>query len=281
MEMISEKTHPNLQDCALGKETISPQNYDPSCLYPIHRAAKRQEMGIDPHALPFKGYDYWNHYEVSWLNEKGKPIVAFAEIVYDCHSPFIIESKSLKLYFNSFNQFKFKSMEQVAQTAKKDLEAILETSVSIMLHPLSKLPAKNAFDGVCLDELDIACSVYHVDKNLLHTDNTWVSETVYTDLLRSNCLITHQPDWGSVQIAYQGNQINHEDLLRYIVSYRKENEFGEPCVERIFIDILQQCQPKVLTVHGRYTRRGGLDINAYRSTESVDFKGLNFRLSWQ
>lgn len=284
METLSEQKHQNLENCALGKETPYASTYDPSCLYPIHRAAKRQLMGINPDALPFKGFDYWNHYEVSWLNEKGKPIVAFAEIVYDCHSPFIVESKSLKLYFNSFNQFQFKSMAEAAQVIQKDLEAILKTKVTIMLHPLSALASlsvKSAFEGFCLDDLDIDCSVYNVDKTLLHTGNNWISETLYTDLFRSNCLITRQPDWGSLQIAYEGKQINHEDLLRYIVSYRKENEFGEPCVERIFIDILTQCQPKILTVYGRYTRHGGLDINAYRSTEAVDFRGLNFRLPRQ
>lgn len=278
------KAHPDLKDCTLGKETLYATTYHPECLFPIPRALKREEMGIDPSNLPFKGFDYWNHYEVSWLNEKGKPILAFAEMVYDCTSPFIVESKSLKFYFHSFNQFQFGSIEQVRQTIQKDLEPILKTPVSVTVYPFSRLaelPAQNAFSGIFLDDLDISCSTYHVDKHLLQTEDREVTETLYTDLLKSNCLITHQPDWGSVQIHYEGHKINHESLLRYIVSYRKENEFGEPCIERIFTDILTQCKPKALSVYGRYTRRGGLGINAYRSTESADLKDFNFRLPRQ
>lgn len=271
-------------DSELGKKTVYPQSYNADCLYPIARAGKRLEIGIDPDAPPFVGFDCWNHYEVSWLNEKGKPIVAIAEITYDCNSPFIIESKSLKLYFNSFNQFKFKSADAVIQTIQIDLEPRLQSAVTVTLHPLNsaQLPEmRTAFKGICLDELDIECSTYNTDPNFLHTENTVVKESVYSDLLKSNCLVTHQPDWGSVRICYEGNKINHAGLLRYIVSYRNHNEFHEQCIERIFVDILKRCQPKKLTVYGRYTRRGGLDINPYRSNHVVDFKGLNYRLPRQ
>lgn len=268
----------------LGKKTAYPQSYSADYLCPISRSGKRLEIGIDPHAPPFVGFDCWNHYEVSWLNEKGKPVVAIAEIIYDCHSPFIVESKSLKLYFNSFNQCPFKSADEVILIIQKDLESILRTAVAVTLHSLHAKPMqtiKPAFEGLCLDELDIECSVYTPDPSFLHTENTVVTETVYSDLLKSNCLVTYQPDWGSVQISYEGKQIHHADLLRYIVSYRNHNEFHEQCIERIFVDILQRCQPKKLTVYGRYTRRGGLDINPYRSTHAVDFEHLNFRLPRQ
>lgn len=284
MNPVSTQNQNDVTHSELGKKTVYPQSYNADYLCPISRASKRLEIGIDPDALPFVGFDCWNHYEVSWLNEKGKPIVAMAEITYDCNSPFIIESKSLKLYFNSFNQFKFKSVEDVVQTIQKDLEPRLKTTVTVTLHPLNSAQAptmKTAFEGLCLDELDIECSTYNTDPNFLHTENTLVKESVYSDLLKSNCLVTHQPDWGSVQISYEGNKIDDAGLLRYIVSYRNHNEFHEQCIERIFVDILKRCQPKKLTVYGRYTRRGGLDINPYRSTHALDFKGLNYRLPRQ
>ncbi len=284
MNTVSEQNQNDVTNSELGKKTAYPQSYSADYLCPISRAGKRLEIGIAPDAPPFMGFDCWNHYEVSWLNEKGKPIVAIAEITYDCNSPFIVESKSLKLYFNSFNQFKFKSTNDVIQTIQKDLEPRLHSAVNVTLHPLNsaQIPImKTAFEGMCLDELDIECSTYNTDPNFLHTENTVVKESVYSDLLKSNCLVTHQPDWGSVQINYEGNKINHEGLLRYIVSFRNHNEFHEQCIERIFVDILKRCQPTKLSVYGRYTRRGGLDINPYRSTHPVDFKNLNFRLPRQ
>jgi 7-cyano-7-deazaguanine reductase len=284
MIIISEENPNDVSNSELGKKTIYPHRYSADYLYPIARQDKRLEIGIDPDAPPFVGFDCWNHYEVSWLNEKGKPIVAMAEILYDCHSPYIVESKSLKLYFNSFNQFQFKSASELIQTIQNDLEARLKSAVTVTLHPLNSVhtpPIKTAFTGICLDELDIDCSIYTPHPNFLRTENTIVSESVYSDLLKSNCLVTHQPDWGSVQINYEGNKIDHAGLLRYIVSYRNHNEFHEQCIERIFVDILKRCHPKQLTVYGRYTRRGGLDINPYRSTHAVDVRGLNFRLPRQ
>ncbi len=266
---------------ALGKETAYCFTYNPDLLYPIARAAKRQEIGIDPDALPFLGFDCWNHYEVSWLNEKGKPVVATAEIYYDCKSPYIVESKSLKLYFNSFNNTKFKSAVEVEKIIKNDLEKIIEFEVTVIIKPLrNSQPSvmQNEFNGECLDDIDIECSVYTVDSHFLATTAESVTEVLYSNLLKSNCLVTNQPDWGSVQIAYKGNKIIREGLLQYLVSFRNHNEFHEQCVERIFVDILQQCKPEQLTVYARYTRRGGIDINPYRSTTAVDFKKINFRL---
>lgn len=265
----------------LGRSSNYDSQYNPDRLFAIPRAAKRQEIGIDPIHLPFYGFDCWNHYELSWLNRNGKPMVAVAEIIYDCTTPYLIESKSLKLYFNSFNNTQFKDSEELRLIAEQDIAKRLAGNVTIKIHSLQEKrlsQIESAPKGICLDDLDVICSVYLVEPRYLSIENNIVEEILYSDLLKSNCLVTHQPDWGSVQIAYNGPQINREGLLKYLVSFRNHNEFHEQCIERIFIDILNHCKPKTLTVYGRYTRRGGLDINPYRSTELVNPKGLNRRL---
>lgn len=274
------KKYPSsIHESPLGKASAYHQSYNPNLLYPIPRSHKRREIGIDPNALPFMGFDCWNHYELSWLNEKGKPLVAMAEIYYDCHSPSIVESKSLKLYLNAFNNTRFSSSQAVEDTLVKDLAACLNTQVSATIHPLNTPTALHPhFEGESIDNLDIVCSEYTVNPSLLSTEGPTVEETLYSDLLKSNCLVTHQPDWGSVQIHYRGKAIHRAGLLQYIVSFRNHNEFHEQCIERIFVDIMKHCSPETLTVYGRYTRRGGLDINPYRSTEKVDFAGKNIRL---
>jgi 7-cyano-7-deazaguanine reductase len=263
----------------LGKKSISDETYNPDRLFFIPREEKRREIGVDPNDLPFKGFDCWNHYEVSWLNEKGKPLVAIAEIVYGCASPCIVESKSLKLYFNSFNFTRFKNKESLEVVVKKDLEAGLQGEVRVRLFLLSEaISFENNFRGECIDDLDVACSLYKVNPDYLTAGDEHVEETLYSNILKSNCLVTEQPDWGSVQIHYVGNKIDREGLLKYLVSFRNHNEFHEQCIERIFVDIIQYCTPKELTVYGRYTRRGGLDINPYRSTNEVSMDALNVRL---
>ena len=263
----------------LGKKSDYETAYNPNRLYPISRAAKRQEIGINPNLLPFYGVDCWNHYEVSWLNDKGKPMVGIAEIIYDCRSPKLIESKSLKLYFNSFNNTKISSIDALESMVKRDLEKRIEADVMVRIVTLDKANTFNiqALKGESIDELDVECSVYLVEPAFLEVLNEEISETLYSDLLKSNCLVTNQPDWGSVQITYTGKRINREGLLKYLVSFRNHNEFHEQCIERIFVDIMSQCKPTSLTVYGRYTRRGGLDINPYRSTEQTAFTG-NLRL---
>jgi len=272
------------QDSQLGKRTSYDQSYNPELLYQVSRKGKRDEIGVDQNNLPFTGFDCWNHYEVSWLNAKGKPIVGIAEIYYDCDSLYIVESKSLKLYFNSLNNTKFESVDEVVQVIQNDLEKVIDKEVQVIINDLNLLrniEIKPTFDGQCIDTLDVACDTYLVQPSYLSTNETIIEETLYSELLKSNCLITSQPDWGSVQIAYKGKAINREGLLKYIVSFRNHNEFHEQCIERIFMDILQHCKPESLTVYGRYTRRGGLDINPYRSTEKTSFKGLNYRLARQ
>jgi 7-cyano-7-deazaguanine reductase len=279
-ETLEKKYQINPEQSELGQVSSTDLNYNPDRLFAIPRIAKRKELGIQTQ-LPFFGFDCWNHYEVSWLNEKGRPCVAIAEIIYDCATPYLIESKSLKLYFNSFNNTKFKDMDEVRQTVERDLSKRLEGEVQIKIFSLREKELYNTqttFTGECIDDLDVTCNVYLVNPGYLFVEENRVEETLYSDLLKSNCLVTNQPDWGSVQIAYEGMQINREGLLKYLVSFRNHNEFHEQCIERIFVDIMNYCKPDRLTVNGRYTRRGGLDINPYRSTEKVLPQCLNQRL---
>ena len=273
------------ENSTLGKKTRYDEYYNADLLFPISRKLKRNEIGVST-PLPFFGFDTWNHFEVSWLNENGKPIVALGEIIYSADSDNIIESKSMKLYFNSFNNTQFKDAEIVQNIIRKDLTQRLNASfVLIKITPLSLLKDETLFsrlNGVYLDELDITCSAYHNNTSYLKTENGYAEEILYSDLLKSNCLVTHQPDWCSVQIGYRGKKINHAGLLRYIVSFRNDNEFHEQCIEKIFMQISQHCKPDELTVYGRSTRRGGIDINAYRSSKPVTVAEIkNYRLCRQ
>ncbi|WP_392539001.1 NADPH-dependent 7-cyano-7-deazaguanine reductase QueF [Legionella sp. 227] len=278
---VLQKYQSDAEQSELGKKSAYDETYNPNRLYPIPRAGKRQEIGVDPTRLPFYGFDCWNHYEVSWLNAKGKPMVAIAELFYECNSPNLIESKSLKLYFNSFNNTRISSVSELENTIKKDIQERVGAEVWVKIHHMDsseQFSIQQSLVGDSLDQLDIECSVYLVEPAFLSVSNEVVEETLYSNLLKSNCLVTNQPDWGSVQIAYKGKKINREGLLKYLVSYRNHNEFHEQCIERIFVDIMNYCKPEKLTVYGRYTRRGGLDINPYRSTEKTSFIGKNLRL---
>jgi 7-cyano-7-deazaguanine reductase len=280
-EQILKQYQSVADDSELGKKSAYDETYNPNRLYSIPRAGKRQELGVDPMQLPFYGFDCWNHYEVSWLNAKGKPMVAIAELFYDCNSPNLIESKSLKLYFNSFNNTRIKNSAELEGIIKRDLEARVGADVWVtisLLDDAKKFVVQPYFPGESLDHLDVECSVYLVEPTFLSVSNEFVEEILYSDLLKSNCLVTNQPDWGSVQISYTGNKINRECLLKYLISFRNHNEFHEQCIERIFVDIMNYCKPDALTVYGRYTRRGGLDINPYRSTEKSLFNEKNVRL---
>lgn len=255
-----------LKKIPLGKATSYVSQYQPDLLFVIPRQLHRDGIGILSQALPFKGCDVWNAFEISWLNTKGKPIVALGEFIFPCESPLLVESKSFKLYLNSFNNTKFSSSAEVTALLQRDLSQVVQANVIVKLLSVSSFNGTH-FSGQCLDDLDVTCDHYTIQSDYLTTTNHIVTETVYSDLLKSNCLVTGQPDWGSVRIEYTGKKIQHEGLLQYIVSFRNHNEFHEQCVERIFVDIMKQCSPKKLTVHARYTRRGGLDINPYRSTE--------------
>jgi len=255
-------------DSPLGKPSSYQSQYNPALLFPIERKPKRDELGIVG-TPPFYGVDFWNAYEVSWLNLRGKPQIAIASFTVPADSPNIIESKSFKLYLNSFNQTRLASPDALQDTMRTDLSAAVGAPVHVGL----TLPAMfqgikvGELEGTILDRLDIEVNQYTPDPSLLTADesNAPVEETLVSHLLKSNCLVTGQPDWGSVQIQYAGPQIDQQGLLRYLIGYREHNEFHEQCVERIFMDILRQCKPQKLTVYARYTRRGGLDINPWRS----------------
>jgi 7-cyano-7-deazaguanine reductase len=255
-----------LKESPLGQKTVYVETYSPDLLYPIPRTLARDKIGLGKD-LPFDGVDLWTGYEISWLNLKGKPEIAMADLSFPCTSPNVVESKSLKLYLNSFNQSRFESFDQVQSVIQNDISKAVGSDVTMDFFPPSNLRTRTLeeFSGICLDSLDIETNVYEVDKNFLTVTSEQVEEDVYTDLLKSNCLATGQPDWGSVFVRYSGPKINHEGLLKYFISFRRHSGFAEHCVEQIFYDILTRCRPERLTVYGRYTRRGGLDINPFRS----------------
>ena len=260
----------------LGRASAYVDHYDASLLFPIARATQREAMGIAGDALPFFGADLWTAFELSWLNARGKPQLAIAHFTVPCETPNIIESKSFKLYLNSFNSTVFVDVEAVRERLRADLsEAVWRGSgrsggIGVkLLPPVSfEQEAVHELAGLDLDRLDIECTHYQPAPELLSSDKTQapVTETLCSRLLKSNCLVTGQPDWGSVQIRYSGAQIDQAGLLAYIVSFRDHNEFHEPCAERIFMDIWRRCQPTKLAVYARYTRRGGLDINPFRTS---------------
>ena len=259
----------------LGKASAYADQYDASLLFPIPRADKRAEIGIDGNA-PFFGADLWTAFELSWLNLRGKPQVAIAHITVPCETPHIVESKSFKLYLNSFNNTRFASEAEVRARIRADVsEAVWRgaehpgtVGVTLLLPEAFDREPIHELDGLLLDRLDVECTRYQPAPELLRAamDEAPVTETLVSHLLKSNCLVTGQPDWGSVQISYSGAQIDQAGLLQYIVSFRNHNEFHEQCVERIFMDIWTRCRPIKLAVYARYTRRGGLDINPLRTS---------------
>jgi len=259
----------------LGKTSAYVDQYDASLLFPIPRADKRLELGISA-APPFFGADLWTAFELSWLNPRGKPQVALAHITVPCESPNIIESKSFKLYLNSFNSTRFADAAEVQARLRADLSEAAwrgatqasSLGVRLLLPELFDREPVHELDGLNLDRLDVECTRYTPAPELLTAavGELPVTETLTSHLLKSNCLVTGQPDWGSVRISYTGPQISQEGLLQYLVSFRNHNEFHEQCVERIFMDIWHRCQPHKLTVYARYTRRGGLDINPFRTS---------------
>lgn len=261
------------QHSPLGKPTCYRSDYAPELLFPIPRQIKRDELGIPPGPLPFLGEDLWNAYEISWLNPKGKPVVAVANFRIPASSPQLIESKSFKLYLNSLNQSSFTDSASLSTILARDLSAAAGATVKVELTELGRQPmARIAYpEGFLLDNLDIECSRYEPAPELLKTtDAPIVEEHLYSHLLKSNCLVTGQPDWACVSIHYRGHPIDRAGLLRYFVSFRNHNEFHEQCVERIFTDLMQHCAPEQLSVYARYTRRGGLDINPFRSTRQAE-----------
>ena len=263
------------ENSELGKSSAYVDQYDASLLFPIPRLAKRQEIGVGT-APPFFGADLWTAFELSWLNPRGKPQLALAQFIVPCETPNIVESKSFKLYLNSFNNTRFPDAAAVQARLRADISEAAwrgapnasSVGVKLLLPDLFDREDVAELDGLSLDRLDVECTRYTPAPDLLSAvcDEPPVTEVLTSNLLKSNCLVTGQPDWGSVRISYSGPQINQEGLLQYLVSFRNHHEFHEQCVERIFMDIWNRCTPVKLTVFARYTRRGGLDISPFRTS---------------
>lgn len=282
----------------LGQATQYVDQYDASLLFPIARNESWEQAGRDRNAVTFYGEDIWNGYEVSWLLPNGKPQVALAEFRVAASTPYLIESKSFKLYLNSFNQTVFESAEAVRLQMQTDLSRAYygleddgltvagvnadlkdKPAVSVVFYPLDHT-YPTAPHATCLDELDVTINHYEPNPELLTTGDENHNGWVCSHLLKSNCPVTGQPDWGSVYIHYTGKKIDEAGLLAYVVSLRQHQDFHEHCVERTFHDISQRCKPQSLIVYARYVRRGGLDINPYRSSDPA-FCAENFMLNRQ
>ena len=273
----------SLKSLKLGQKTEYASQYDRTLLQPVPRALNRDGLGITQNQPFIIGADIWTAYEISWLNEKGLPQVAIADIYLDYQSQNLIESKSFKLYLNSFNQSKFTDINSVQQTMQRDLSECAQGYVKVRLNSVAVYDSQKIdhLQGDCIDEQDIEITSYEFNADWLKdcVSDEIVEEKLVSHLLKSNCLITNQPDWGTLHIHYVGKKIDHEKLLHYVVSFRQHNEFHEQCVERIFCDLMHYAKPEKLTVYARYTRRGGLDINPFRS----NFENLpeNLRLARQ
>ena len=269
--------HPN---SPLGKRIEHTEEYSPALLHSIARSEGRSELGLDG-TLPFSGVDIWNAYELSWLNTRGKPVIATAEFRFPANSTNIIESKSLKLYLNSLSGSRFESAHGLCSVVRTDLGAAADADVDVRatLPPSGTSAVVEVLPGVCIDGLEIDIARYDLAPELLAdsvSSATEVTEHLYSHLLKTNCPVTGQPDWASILVSYRGPKIDREKLLAYLVSYRHHSEFHEQCVERIFVDLMRYCGPQNLTVYARYTRRGGLDINPFRS--NIESEPANLRL---
>jgi len=259
----------------LGQATPYPDQYDPSLLFPIPRSENRLKLDIKPNqALPFIGVDIWNAFELSWLNKRGKPQIALAEFQVPADSPNMIESKSFKLYLNSFNSARFEDEAVVRERLVADLSAVAGSKIATRINPTEAIAKKGMqeMSGVLIDRLDIEIDPsLSADPALLEVNESFgpIEQCLVSHLLKSNCPVTGQPDWASVQIRYQGRPILEEGLLRYLIGFRQKGEFHEHCVETIFTDIKRHCKPEKLSVYARYTRRGGLDINPFRTDHNA------------
>ena len=255
----------------LGLSSQYPDQYDPDLLFSIPRSENRSKLGFkEGQVLPFVGIDIWNAFELSWLNQKGKPQIALAEFQIPADSPNMIESKSFKLYLNSLNNERFEDENALKERLITDLSTVAGSKITTRINPIDLISKKGIqeMSGILMDRLDIEVDPnLHADPNLLEVNESFspIEQCLVSHLLKSNCPVTGQPDWASVQIRYQGRPILEEGLLRYLIGFRKLNEFHEHCVETIFTDIKRQCKPDKLSVYARYTRRGGLDINPFRT----------------
>jgi 7-cyano-7-deazaguanine reductase len=267
---MTSSAQDDLQDGPLGHATGYPDTYDPTQLFAIARAPQRVEIGLSER-LPFTGSDVWTAYELTWLGPRGKPAIAIATIDVPADSPSLIESKSMKLYLGSFAQSTFTTPADVIATIERDLGARIDAEVRVTLRAPSAFAAERIAElpGESLDDADVACSYGDVDPSALAASGATVEEALTTNLFRSVCPVTGQPDIASVRVAYRGSRISRGGLLRYLVSYRRHPGFHEHCVERIFVDVVGRCSPDALTVEARFTRRGGIDINPFRTNAAL------------
>lgn len=259
-----------LANAPLGKSSDYPDVYNPGLLFPVAREENRRRLGLDDGRWPWFGEDLWQAWEVSWLRPGGIPAVAWAEIRFPAVSPSIIESKSLKLYLNSLNQTVFSSMAQVHDVITRDLSSASGAAVRVELHSVDQgFPAVGRPQGYeLIDDEPVEGPGYEYNPESLSASGSVVTEKLCSHLLKSNCPVTGQPDWATVMVSYSGPAIDRAGLLKYIVSFRQKQDFHEHCVETIFMDLMSRCTPEALTVCARYTRRGGLDINPWRSTSA-------------
>lgn len=258
----------SLSNSTLGKKSIYKDSYDPTLLFKIPRIDNRKELGLVSDKLPFYGVDIWNAYELSWLDKKGKPHVAVFTFFVPANSSHIVESKSVKLYLNSFNNFVIDSIDELKRIILQDLSKATHTEVTGQIFPINTKIEFGEASGINIDGLDIECSNYGPpDNSLIEYEGIIVEEELNSNLLKSNCLVTGQPDWGTIIIKYKGKKLKHDALLRYLVSFRNYNEFAEQCCERIFMDIKNAINPELLSIYIIYTRRGGIDICPYRSLD--------------
>jgi len=249
----------------LGQATGYPDRYDPSLLFAVARAPQRADIGIDG-ALPFTGADVWTAYEHTWLDGRGRPRIAMLSLVVPVNSPYIVESKSVKLYLGSYAQTRFDDGGKVKLAIERDLSAATGGAVEVAVLEDARLAP---MPGVSIDDEEVSIDGYEVDPSLLCAAGETVSEILRSDLFRSVCPVTGQPDYASIAIAYRGPRIDRASLLRYVISFRLHAGFHEHCAERIFVDLAQRCACESLTVHARFTRRGGLDINPFRTNAGV------------
>lgn len=258
-----------LKDTPLGRQSEYIDTYTPALLYPVPRWDAREGLELEMDGLPFHGVDVWHAYELSWLDARGKPVVMMAEFRVPCNSRCIIESKSFKLYLNSFANSRFDGVRQVAQLLEKDLSGCAQGPVEVALSSLedaAKAPWIDTRGGELIDRLELDINQYDYDPALLAVEQgAERHEQLVSHLLRSRCPVTGQPDWATLIVRYTGAPISPASLLRYIVSLRNHEGFHEQIIERVFVDVMARCQPRQLTVYGRFTRRGGLDINPFRS----------------